>query len=239
MDVKQEIKDILMNENTTLTRVVNMINAINPQDKQTTIQNINNKLSRGTIKYNEVLEIADVLGYDIIWKKKNINEFNYGKFNTYSQQELNRPRQTGVNYERVRTDTIPTVILEQEITKFYINIIYLLTKFKYSPAQEAKIKSELNALTLELKYLPMMSFIFQYSDYICNLLYLTPNSTELTNMIQQLRDLYFRTGLTKLNSNDRQNLIDSFQYFKNVYFNNLQFIEDYHTFCNSILNKKD
>ena len=35
------------------------------------LSNFSGKLKRGTIRYSEVLDIADVLGYDIVWKKKN------------------------------------------------------------------------------------------------------------------------------------------------------------------------
>ena len=32
------------------------------------------KLCRGTLRYTEALDIADVLGYDIIWKKRSGRE---------------------------------------------------------------------------------------------------------------------------------------------------------------------
>lgn len=37
----------------------------------TTPQSINNKLSRGSIKYSEVIKIAKVLGYKIKWEFDN------------------------------------------------------------------------------------------------------------------------------------------------------------------------
>lgn len=35
-----------------------------------TVQNFTTKLNRQTLKYNEILEIADVLGYEIKWVDK-------------------------------------------------------------------------------------------------------------------------------------------------------------------------
>ncbi|MCT4597865.1 MAG: LLM class flavin-dependent oxidoreductase [Vallitalea sp.] len=35
-----------------------------------TSQNLTNKLTRETITYRDVKKIADILGYDIIWKKR-------------------------------------------------------------------------------------------------------------------------------------------------------------------------
>jgi len=37
-------------------------------------QNLSNKLNRGAIKYAEVLEIAEVLGYNISWVSKKEND---------------------------------------------------------------------------------------------------------------------------------------------------------------------
>lgn len=34
------------------------------------LQNLSNKLTKGTIRYSEVKEIAEAIGYEIIWKKK-------------------------------------------------------------------------------------------------------------------------------------------------------------------------
>lgn len=34
------------------------------------LQNLSNKLTKGTIKYSEVKRIAEMIGYEIEWKKK-------------------------------------------------------------------------------------------------------------------------------------------------------------------------
>lgn len=41
-------------------------------EQPTTVSNINNKLSRDTIKYSEIVKLADVMGYDIEWAKRDI-----------------------------------------------------------------------------------------------------------------------------------------------------------------------
>ncbi|WP_302826333.1 hypothetical protein [Anaerofustis stercorihominis] len=45
------------------------MNKKNP-DVNVTPQNISNKLTRGTIKYKEVKEIADIIGFEIKWTRK-------------------------------------------------------------------------------------------------------------------------------------------------------------------------
>ncbi len=68
-DIRNEIKSYIAMSGMTLTEVVNEMNKRHPF-QPTTTQNISNKLSRGTIKYSECLEIADVLGLKITWEKK-------------------------------------------------------------------------------------------------------------------------------------------------------------------------
>lgn len=54
----------------TFSKVVEEYNKANNQT--TTVSNINNKLSRDTIKYSEIVKLADVMGYDIQWVKRDI-----------------------------------------------------------------------------------------------------------------------------------------------------------------------
>jgi len=51
----------------TLTEVVSRMNKNRSEENQTTIQNISNKIMRGTIKYSEILEIAAILNMSIVW----------------------------------------------------------------------------------------------------------------------------------------------------------------------------
>ena len=67
-NIKQIIKKYLNKEHKTLVDVIKLINKNRRDDNKISKQNLNNKLTRGTIKYSEVLEIADVLGYKIIWQ---------------------------------------------------------------------------------------------------------------------------------------------------------------------------
>lgn len=66
--VHDEIKSIIAKNGYTLTEVVNRMNEKRGADEQTTVQNISNKLARGTIKFSEVLEITAVMGLKINWE---------------------------------------------------------------------------------------------------------------------------------------------------------------------------
>lgn len=67
-EVSSIVKTQLANANITLTKIVEEMNKVN--DEKTTVQNLSNKLNRGTIKFSEILQIADLAGYEINWKRK-------------------------------------------------------------------------------------------------------------------------------------------------------------------------
>ena len=50
-----------------MTAVVELINNNRDTANKTSVQNLNNKLTRESIKYTEMVELADVLGFDIKW----------------------------------------------------------------------------------------------------------------------------------------------------------------------------
>lgn len=69
MDTRTRIKTVITAENTTLKNIVEELNAKHPEDT-TTAQNVTNKLARKTIRFDEVAELLDVLGYDIVIRSR-------------------------------------------------------------------------------------------------------------------------------------------------------------------------
>ncbi|WP_432408614.1 LLM class flavin-dependent oxidoreductase [Wukongibacter sp. M2B1] len=67
-EIRNEVKAYVATEGIEMKKLVEMINE--KYGKNDSLSNLSNKLTRGTIKYREVKEIADVLGYEIEWKKK-------------------------------------------------------------------------------------------------------------------------------------------------------------------------
>lgn len=68
-NVRNEIKSYIAASGWSLVDIVAKMNENRPDDEKTTPQNISNKLTRGTIKYSEVKEIADIIGFTILWQK--------------------------------------------------------------------------------------------------------------------------------------------------------------------------
>lgn len=66
-NIRNEIKSYIAKSGMTLKDIVNEYNKTHTP---TTTQNISNKLSRGTLKYQEALDIAEIIGFKIIWEEK-------------------------------------------------------------------------------------------------------------------------------------------------------------------------
>ena len=52
----------------TMRNVVEMLHL--KYGRSDSVSNLSGKLSRGSLRYDEAMEIADVLGYDIVWQKR-------------------------------------------------------------------------------------------------------------------------------------------------------------------------
>lgn len=68
MSIRKKIKNLLINEESTIKELAEKLS----QKKKTSINpdSISQKLLRESIKYNEVEEILDVMGYDIVFVKR-------------------------------------------------------------------------------------------------------------------------------------------------------------------------
>ncbi|WP_285855642.1 DUF6471 domain-containing protein [Paenibacillus camelliae] len=67
--VKSEIKSEITRNGWTMTEVVAALNQ--KHGRNDTVQNLSNKLSKGTLRYSEAMEIAEVIGCRLEWKKVN------------------------------------------------------------------------------------------------------------------------------------------------------------------------
>lgn len=68
MGVKEEIKSEIIRQGFKLSDVVKALN--NKYGRNDSLANLSNKLARGTLKYSEALEIADIIGCEILWCHK-------------------------------------------------------------------------------------------------------------------------------------------------------------------------
>ncbi|MBE6089822.1 MAG: LLM class flavin-dependent oxidoreductase [Clostridium beijerinckii] len=68
MELKDEIKSYIVSAGWTITKLAEELNKRSGNDY--TVQNLSNKIRKESLKYSEVLEIADIIGYEIKWNRK-------------------------------------------------------------------------------------------------------------------------------------------------------------------------
>ena len=68
MTVRNEIKAQIVRAGYTMQEVVDLLHE--EYDWSDSVSNLSAKLQRESIRYKEVVELADVLGYDLIWQKR-------------------------------------------------------------------------------------------------------------------------------------------------------------------------
>lgn len=73
INIRNEIKAEIAKSGWTLTDIVKEMNLLHPEET-TTLQNISNKLTRGTLKYSEAVEIASIIGKKISWVSASVEE---------------------------------------------------------------------------------------------------------------------------------------------------------------------
>ena len=71
MNIRNEIKSQIVRAGFTMQEVVDLL--AEEYDWSDSVSNLSAKLQRESIRYKEVVELADVLGYDLIWQKRRNN----------------------------------------------------------------------------------------------------------------------------------------------------------------------
>ena len=68
MNVRNEIKAQIIRTGMTMQEVVDLL--ADEYGWNDSVSNLSAKLQRESIRYKEVVELADVLVYDIVWQKR-------------------------------------------------------------------------------------------------------------------------------------------------------------------------
>ena len=68
MNTRNEIKAILAREGVTMSALVRQLSE--RCGWSNSVSNLSTKLRRGSLRYHEAVELADALGYDLIWQKR-------------------------------------------------------------------------------------------------------------------------------------------------------------------------
>ena len=65
---RNEIKSYITREGMTMTEVVELL--ADEHGWSSSVPNLSGKLRRGSLRYTEAVELADVLDYDLVWQKR-------------------------------------------------------------------------------------------------------------------------------------------------------------------------
>lgn len=65
MALKDDLKALIIKSGWTMTQVVEELNK--KYDRNTSVQNFSSKLKRESLKYTEVEEVLEIIGYTITW----------------------------------------------------------------------------------------------------------------------------------------------------------------------------
>ncbi len=68
MDIRREIKSYIVREGLSMREVLERLSITHKWSRS--LSNFSSKLQRGTLRYSEAEDIAEVLGYEIVWIKK-------------------------------------------------------------------------------------------------------------------------------------------------------------------------
>ncbi|MBY6931008.1 DUF6471 domain-containing protein [Clostridium botulinum] len=68
MEIRDEIKAYIVSSGWSITDLNKELNKLN--NTEYTVQNLSNKIRKGSLKYSEVLQIAEIIGYEIEWNRK-------------------------------------------------------------------------------------------------------------------------------------------------------------------------
>ena len=68
MDTRNEIKSYIVQKGITTSELVDKL--ADEYGWSSSVPNLSGKLKRGSLRYGEAVELADALGYDIVWQKR-------------------------------------------------------------------------------------------------------------------------------------------------------------------------
>lgn len=66
--IRNDIKSIIVREGMTMQEVVDLL--ADEHGWSDSVSNLSAKLQRESLRYREAVELADALGYDLVWQKR-------------------------------------------------------------------------------------------------------------------------------------------------------------------------
>lgn len=68
MNIRNEIKAQIVRAGMTMQQVVDLLS--DEYGWSDSVSNFSNKLARGSLRYEEAVQLAEALGYELVWQKR-------------------------------------------------------------------------------------------------------------------------------------------------------------------------
>ena len=68
MNIRNEIKAQIVRAGMSMQQVVDLLS--DEYGWSDSVSNFSNKLARGSLRYEEAVQLAEVLGYELVWQKR-------------------------------------------------------------------------------------------------------------------------------------------------------------------------
>ena len=68
MNIRNEIKAQIVRAGMTMQQVVDLLS--DEYGWSDSVSNFSNKLARGSLRYEEAVQLAEVIGYELVWQKR-------------------------------------------------------------------------------------------------------------------------------------------------------------------------
>ena len=68
MNIRNEIKAQIVRAGMTMQQMVDLLS--DEYGWSDSVSNFSNKLARGSLRYEEAVQLAEVLGYELVWQKR-------------------------------------------------------------------------------------------------------------------------------------------------------------------------
>ena len=68
MNIRNEVKAQIVRAGMTMQQVVDLLS--DEYGWSDSVSNFSNKLARGSLRYEEAVQLAEVLGYELVWQKR-------------------------------------------------------------------------------------------------------------------------------------------------------------------------
>ncbi len=76
-NLRNEIKSYIVRQGMTMQEVVDLLH--DEHGWSDSVSNLSNKLQRESLRYVEAVQLADALGYEIVWQRKMRRDFSHDR----------------------------------------------------------------------------------------------------------------------------------------------------------------